>query len=150
MLALDGTIEKADLLARLNHHCPQGMRFFDGVIMENAKTLPPKRVSYEMAIPEDLAEDVSRRIEELSDQQSWPVERTAKAKRGKKFTPAATRSIDIKPMLTKLEVLNELLRFTCVSHESSWAKPSEILAMVGLPGAKYMAKLVRTKIEDDM
>ncbi len=148
VLALNGSIEKADLLARLNHHSLEGMRFTSARLLEQAKTLHPQSVTYEMDLPEDSVGTVTQRVAELANQPVWTVQRKVKSKRGKR--PAMdTRDVDIKPMLAKLEVSDGKLRFVCTVKDGNSARPGEVLEISGLIGPEYLAELVRTKIEDE-
>lgn len=152
VLALDDTIDRADLLARLNRSSPEGMRFLAARLLEDVKTLHPVRVSYELALFEGCIEAVTGCVEELQSQPAWLVRRKAKVKPGRKRKPAGNqeiRLVDIRPMLGELEVSGGMLRFVCVSRDGVLARPGEVLQLVGLVGLQHMAELVRTEIEDD-
>jgi hypothetical protein len=43
-----------------------------------------------------------------------------------------------------------MLRFVCTAHEQRWARPGEILGVLGLREAGALAAVVRTRIEDDV
>lgn len=149
VFALNGKIEKADLLARLNHHSLKGMRFISSRLLEEkVKTLYPKSVTYEIPLPKNCAEVTIRCIEKLKDKPIWAVQRKLKPKRGKK-PREETREIDIKPMLSRLEISGGVLQFVCIEQDGAWARPGEVLELVGLTVPKHLAELVRIKIEDD-
>jgi len=148
VFALNGSIEEADLLARLNHHSLEGMQFISGRILDKVKTLHPTSVAYEMPLPENRIEEITRCAEKLKDKPTWPVQRKLKTKRGKRPT-TETREVDIKPKLSKLEISNNMLEFICIEQNGAWARPGEVLELVGLTGPKHLAELVRIKIEDE-
>jgi len=154
VLALDGSIDTADSLARLNRNCPDGMRFTQATVLEGAKTLHPKRVTYEMALSPSQVTSLTQRLDQLHSQDAWLVSRRAKPRRGRGKGPGqqppASRDVDIKPMLAKLEIVdNDKLRFVCEAHNEAWARPGEALALLDMTGPEQLAKLTRTRLETD-
>lgn len=148
VFALNGNIEKANLLARLNHYSLEGMQFISGRLLDKVKTLHTTSVAYAIPLPKNCEEDITRCTEELKDKPTWPVQRRVKPKRGKRPS-LETREVDIKPKLAKLEVSQSMVEFICIEHDGAWARPGEVLELVGLTGPKHMAELVRIKIEDE-
>lgn len=52
-------------------------------------------------------------------------------------------------MISSLQHEGDELRFSCVPVENMWARPAELLTLVGLDPDRCMARLIRTKIHDN-
>jgi hypothetical protein len=149
---MDDTVETDDLLARMNRNSPNGMRFIQALPLRDIKTLHPRRVTYEMHLLADQAKSLAERIEQLHRLPSWLVSRPVKTRRGRGRRPQlyASRDLDIKPMLAELKVTDRAkLRFVCVAHNDAWARPGEVLSLLGMTGPEQLARLRRVRLETD-
>jgi len=143
VLSVDEPIRADDLLGRLNAHAPRGMRF------ERAKPLEgkgprPLRARYEMELDPPRLCAVQQRIDELRRQPCWQVERMQTARRAK--GPKA-RIIDVRPLVGELQLDGSTLRVVLVRRGDMWARPAEVLRLLGMDERADLARLVRTRIE---
>lgn len=148
-------IDEAELLQRLNEQSPAGMRFISARQLATGESLQPRRVAYEEPVSTDHIEGVRRRLDELTEREAWPIERAAKTKgrrrgRSDEAKTGKTRTIDLRPRVAELTCRTDRLSFVCLPQDQTWARPGEVLALVGLGRPEDLAKLVRTGIEDDM
>ena len=151
VLALESPIRADELLAGLNRHCPDGMRFFQAEPLGDIKTLHPRRVVYEMPLQAGQAGGLARRAEHLAGQSAWLVSRPVKARGNRGRGQGAgdeSRDVDIRPMVADLAVTDRL-RFACVPHNGAWARPGEVLQLLGMTGPEQLARLIRVRLETD-
>lgn len=150
VLALDAPVSAHDLLASLNAQTPEGLSFLEATLLPEKQTsVQPTRVEYEAPVESQRIGAVSERIEALRNEDAWIVERRQKPRRGKQNDPPRTKGLDVKPMIAELNLAEGRLRFACVPHEEKWAKPSEILHLLGLHQPEAAAGVVRTKLCHD-
>ncbi len=150
VFALDDPMNEAELRGRLNRQAPEGLRFLAAHLLQGSNTPRVRRVDYELALAPAQGRELRRRLEELKTMTTWPVQRRGKGGRGRKNAPRPTRTIDIKPMVGELGIQMDVLHFACLAQEQKWAKPGEVLALLGLSVPEHMGRLVRTRIDDDI
>ena len=176
LVDLDEPVEPGELCVRLNAQTPEGMTCIRAVEIPRKNALPPESVSYEMTVDEEGneeeshsplkrrmglgAEELGARIEALREQDRWLVERKKKpsSRRPRRRGPAkdapTTQTVDIRPMVEDLGFTTKqnttTLTFRLVGRDSRWAKPAEVLGLLGLGGPEHLARLVRTHIADDL
>jgi radical SAM-linked protein len=144
VLAMDGAVEGQGLLDALNAHAPDGMRFFSAARMEGRKTPRPARAFYELELEPAAQDAVRRRLPELQSQPAWPAQRVVLSSRGQR---KVSRPIDLRPLVADLSLEAGRLRMTLVRRGDAWARPAEVLALAGLEGPEFLARLVRTGCE---
>ncbi|MBN1942772.1 MAG: DUF2344 domain-containing protein [Phycisphaerae bacterium] len=150
VLALEEPVSPDVLLKGLNAHAPEGLSFRDACLLPDGQSsVQPARVEYEVPLEPSRVRGVEQRIEALRRDDAWIVERREKPRRRKQHSPPRSRQIDVKPMIAELNVCDGRVRFACVPHEQKWAKPSEILHLLGLSEPEASARLVRTSILAD-
>ena len=150
VFALDGPIDEAELRRRLNLQAPEGLRFLVAHLLQGSKIPQVRRVDYELKLTPDQRRELGRRLEELKTITTWTVQRRVKGRRGRRNSFSPDRTIDIKPMVGELGIQMDMLHFTCLPHEKKWAKPGEVLALLGLSVPEHLSQLVRTRIYDDI
>ncbi len=150
VFALDGPADVAEFRCRLNRQAPEGLRFLAARLLRPGESLRARRVDYELGFTPGQAQSLRRRLEELKARPTWPTERQTKGGRNRRNAPGAIRTIDVRPMVGELGLQEEVLHFACVPWEQKWAKPSEVLGLLGLAEPEYLVQLVRTRIHDDM
>jgi len=144
VLALDDLVEAQGLQDALNAHVPPGLRFFSADRMEGRKAPRPKKAFYELELEAAVQDSLLRRLEELQAQSAWPAQRVVLSSRGER---KVSRPIDLRPLVARLELEAGRLRMALVRQGDAWARPAEVLAMVGLEGPEFLARLVRTGCE---
>jgi radical SAM-linked protein len=142
VLTLEEPFEGPDLVDRLNSHAPKGMHFFDARPI-GAKAPQPIEAAYELPIQADTLRPVSMHINELQGRPSWPVQRHT-PRQGAQLT---SRTIDLLPMVADLCLADGLLRIILRRHGDAWARPAEVLALIGLDPRVDLARLVRTEVK---
>lgn len=126
----------AEMLLRLNAAAVTGMR------AKTASPLPPRapaprRVAYEVPLPAAARADVARRIDALAACDTWPAQRAGKRR----------RQLDLRRLVERLEAGGEVLRWRQVPDDDVWARPGEVLRLVGLDAQTYLARVVRTEVD---
>jgi radical SAM-linked protein len=148
VIKLDSPMSAEDILKSMNAHAPPGMRFLRAEPLEEKKTPRPKQIVYELSLDDDRIEQVQRRRDELSARESWPVERLRTLK--KRGKPAKMREIDLKPLVSEIRLQGSVLRMSLVPKGDSWARPGEILKLLGLDERIDLAATVRVALQFDM
>lgn len=147
VVSLEEPVEPGEVLSRLNERTPVGMRFL------RAEPLPPRRpprvlaAAYRLELTESGVPAVQHRLEELKAQPAWLVERRTSPKHGGRGRPMTPRPVDLKPLLRRLAVEGRVLELTLQVQGDRWARPSEVLRLLGLDERGDLAELVRTAVE---
>lgn len=152
VLALDEPVPTDAVLSALNAHAPEGMSFRDARVLPVGQTsVHAERMEYETPVNVEDIPALRRRIEALRQEHAWIVERRKKPSRRERTQHQTPRTgpLDVKPLIAELRLRGERLCFACVPHEQKWAKPKEILHLVGLSEPKRLARVVRTNIQAD-
>ncbi len=136
------------LLGRINEQAPTGMKFFKAAPL-TAKTTPlPVRITHELVLQEEQTPPVADRLEQLGRMDAWPLKRYAPPKRsGKRRAP---RTIDIKTLIVEIGLIKApepLLRWIATQADGLWARPGEVLRLVGLDERTDLARVRRAEIE---
>ena len=139
-------VDAAELLGRLNAQAPRGMRFLAAERFEG-KSPQPCRVSYRTPLEGRRIEQVGRRLDELAGMESWPLERLTTAKRGSERGRFAPRTIDVRPLVADLRISEGSLCMSLVGRCDMWARPGEVLRLLGLDERADLARTVRTCID---
>ncbi len=145
VMTMEGELQGDDIIGRLNANTPPGMRFYQAEQLTAKKAPRPLKAHYELAVAPDVAEGITSRLDELASQDSWPIERlvSSRGRRGG-FT---TRVIDIRPLVEAVRVEAGVLHVTLVRNGDTWARPSEVLRLLGLDERVDLAATVRTVLE---
>lgn len=132
-------IDTGQLAQAFNGACPKGMRFFDARKLAQ-KTLHPRKANYELELDAARAQGLASRLAELSSQETWEVDRQTGEDK-------ASRRIDLRPLLPTVALEGQTLRWKQTPLGQTWAKPSEVLGLLGLDGQFDLAGVVRTAVE---
>ena len=147
VLTLDTNMPAEDILARLNENAPRGMRFTRAEPLAVKNTPRARSADYQLTLPTEPTEKipaVSARLAEIKHQDAWYTERSTPAKRRGR---AAGKTIDLKPLVQKIDLRDGELRWTQVPRGDQWARPREVLALLGLDPRADLAKTVRTNVK---
>ena len=82
------------------------------------------------------------RLAQLADMPQWPLKRES----WKGGQNAKGQTLDLRPMV-QFELAGEKLNITLTSSGSQWARPSEVMKLLGLDERTDLARICRTKIE---
>ena len=147
VVSLDQPIEAEDLPAKLNEHAPHGMRFGKARALVAKGTPHPRSIDYRLDLRDTQVDAVGQKLAGLQREKSWPVERAVKTKRQRRKGTTTTRIIDIKDLVTSLKLDGSELSMTLAPRGDVWARPGEVLRLLGLDGRADLARLVRVAVE---
>lgn len=145
-VALDEPWASQEVLDRLNRAAPPGLRFVQAQELASAKSPQFRRIRYELPLEPSRHGDLARRIRELEAQDAWPIERqTQTDRRG----ATRTQAVDLRPMV-QLDLGPAGLTITLTPQGAQWARPGEVLGLLGLAQRADLANLVRTNVDYEM
>jgi hypothetical protein len=78
---------------------------------------------------------------------SWPFQRRTAGKNADPTRPPATQGIDLRQLVVGLELQGPCLQFALAPHHDAWARPGEVLALLGLDERVDLAEVVRTEVD---
>lgn len=145
VMTLEGELQGDDIIERLNANAPPGMFFSRIEKLATKKPPRPLKAHYQLPVAPDVAEIITCRLDDLASQDAWPIERlvSSQGRRG----GFATRVMDLRPLVEALQVDAGMLHVTLVRDNDTWARPSEVLWLLGLDECLDLAATVRTKLE---
>jgi len=139
-ISLDEPMTSQALLESMNASAPAGMRFVSAAEIDH-KPSRPLKASYEIEVDAAAVEPM---LSKLRSQNQWIVQRQRSSGKNGQFTP---RPIDLLPLVDHIELTGKVLKFTLVRQGDAWARPGEVLELLGLDGRVDLARLARTNIE---
>ncbi len=130
-----------DFCRRLSKELPPGMEVFR-IELKPGREPGALCTTYEVALNQPLSPDHLSRIDRFLREESRVIERIRKRKR---------REIDIRPLVVRLEAVEEKITFELVSYQGkAGVSPREILVqVVGLDEQEaLLARMVKTKVRE--
>ncbi len=144
VIALEQDIQDpSGLLKSMNAHAPAGMRFLRARMLESRRSPQPERIDYELDIPPQAVASVAQRLCDLQARPQWDVERTGRGE----AAPPERRSLDLRPLVADIGFEDEKLTFSLAPRGDVWARPSEMLRLLGLDARADLARLTRRSVE---
>ena len=141
VLALEAVMETGEILDPLRRFAPRGLRFLRAETLPGTRPPRPATAAYELPLDEQRLATVEQTCHNYSPLPSWPVERRVTSSRGGRVT---ARPVDLRPLVADLGVSQGRLCFTLVRQGDLWARPAEVLRLLGLDERVDLARLVRT------
>ena len=143
VIILTEPVEATGLLERLNAQAPEGMHFTRAEKL--SATPQPVRMHCELPVKPEQLGAVRDQLAQLQASASWPVRRAKKprARRGK----TGPKTVDIKPLVEAIDLNQRVLRITLTGCNGRWARPAEVLDLIGLDRRADLASLVRSQVE---
>jgi len=135
-----------ELVSSLNRHAPAGLQFLRAAVVHSRQTPTPRQGRYELPLRREQADIVADRLEDLSRQDAWCVQRLVSGKGARRRAPKRPRTLDIKPMVCDLALEADTLRWTLVPQDQAWARPGEVLTLAGLDDRVDLARVVRVNV----
>lgn len=145
VLVLDQDIEAAELLQRLNAACPVGLRMLHAEVLPDRAASRPRRIHYELTLSPAQAEAVRARIQRLDEADAWPIDRQRPPSRRGETTQ--TQPIDLKGLVAELHVSGPVLHMILQPKGDLWARPGEVLRLLGLDEQTDLSATSRTRME---
>jgi radical SAM-linked protein len=146
VLALAEPRPTEDVVAGLAAQAPRGMQFRRAEPLRSTRLPHPVRARYVLPLAPADTERIRTRLAELQPAPTWPVERRVYPK-GRRRGPSQVRTIDIKPMIADAAVAGGHLRWSTVPHGDTWARPGDLLKLLGLDERAALAQVVRTAVD---
>lgn len=146
VVALEAPRRAEEVLTGLAAQAPRGVRFRQAEPLPSKGIPRPRRADYVLPLSPPDVQRVRERLAELKQAPTWPVERWTSPK-GRRRGGPQVRVIDIKPMIADLAVEGDRLRWSAVPREDTWARPGDVLKLLGLDERAALAEVVRTAVE---
>lgn len=151
--ALIGPVDATAMLQRLNGASPPGMRFLGAAPLPGKRPPQPRRIDHELSLDPPQARRVARRIDDLQDQPTWPVERPGRPSRRARGKVAAGRTVNLRPLTADVMVEGTSLRWTQLFVEEQTATCRDVLSLLGLDERINSARAIRVgadyRLSDD-
>ena len=148
VLTLEQDLQAETLLKSFNQASPTGLRATKAYHLE--KAAPRARSArYELPLAPERLSAVRSRLDELAAQASWPVERNTAPRdsdRGREPQSTVTQ-IDLRQLILDLHLEGSCLQITLAPRGDVWARPAEVLALLGLDGRVDLAAVVRAEVD---
>lgn len=132
----------------LSAQVPRGLRILGAAPLESRSAPRPQRADYVLPLDPSDVHRVQERLDELERQPVWMVDRWTSPKgRPKHRGPGVIRQIDVRPLLADLVLAADRLRWSAVPRNNTWARPTDLLKLLGLAGPAAVADVVRTAVQ---
>ena len=142
-----GQLDRQELERRLNIAAPDGLRFLRSEPLQTSRTPLPRTARYELALEDAAVRRLQERLDRLTVADRWTVQRQVF---GDRRGGAQSREIDLRPLVGDVCVSEGRLRATLVRQGDLWARPGEVLILLGLDGRRDLACVIRTQVEYEM
>lgn len=143
VLSLDEPMEQDELLRRIAQQCPPGLQPLTAYVLEPGKKPRVKEARYELPLRGEQVTAVGHRVAELQNSQDWTIQRQ---NAGEPENRAVT-TMDLRPLVKELSLQGPMLVMVLSPRGDSWARPSEMLRLLGLDERVDLAQLVRTGVD---
>ncbi|MGC9453960.1 MAG: TIGR03936 family radical SAM-associated protein [Phycisphaerae bacterium] len=141
LLVTDEPVDTRRMSEALNRQSPQGLEF---ETCEPAPRTTPRPLRMDYCCPVVDTAAVGLRLQELLERDTWPVQRlvSRKSRRG----GFVRRDIDLRGLLSDLEVRDGRLWWTARPEGDLWPRPGEVLRLLSLPERPLLAEVVRRHV----
>jgi radical SAM-linked protein len=139
VLELTESLPSDEVADRLRDQLPPGMKLTAAVTLPGRVALQASSADYALSLAPEQVEPVRRRLAELAELPEWPRERVSLKARG------ASRSLDMRGLVSFHGLQDRTLRFTLTPHDQVWARVEEVLQLLGLAPSDRSG-LVRTSV----
>lgn len=144
VVELDEPVAFDELPARMNRTAPPGLCVRAARAMPSPKAPRPLAASYALEVEQD-EDAVRQHLAGLLRQDAWPVQR--RVKNNKRKGQWRSRTLDLRPLVDGLTLRQQSLQFRLVRQGDTWARPGEVLGLLGLDERRDLARLVRLSVD---
>jgi len=142
VMRLTEPVEAARVAEGLAATLPEGVTIVACRDLPSKGTIHARDAAFELPVAPPRRGPVGRRLDQLHRESRWRVRRDARG-------DEPGRQIDLRPLVAAIALDDRHLRFTLVPDGQRWARPSEVLALVGLDSPAARSRLVRTDVHWD-
>jgi radical SAM-linked protein len=146
VLTLEQDLQAEMLLESFNQASPMGLRATKAYRVEKAAPRP-RSARYELPLTPEQLPAVQTRLDELAAQVSWPVERSTGGKDRGRQPQSTITQIDLRQLILDLHLEGSCLQITLAPRGDVWARPAEVLTLLGLDGRVDLATVVRAEVD---
>ena len=143
VLGADEARPGPDAVDRLNAAAIPGLHFTRAMALAPKRPPRPAWMDFELPLDASRAAAAAGRLSELADQERWLVRRE---KPGRGRSPGTSRSIDLRPLTEGVRLERRRLLWRQVPADPLWARPAEVLDLLGLDPQVDLASTVRTAV----
>ena len=140
VLEFDGDIDGEEACRALAQQMPAGIKLTDVRSLEPGARMQPKRVRYRLNLDGLETVHLAARVEELLSATSLPIQRTGPDNK-------AAKSMDVRPFLDHLEILDRAVEFELIVTQAGTAKPAEIAALLGFDDVSINNRIRRVAVD---
>jgi len=144
VVVMDESVTGGELLDGLNAQAPEGMRFSRADMLDCKPQ--PTRMTCRLPLDGDESAGVGRKLAELARLDCWPIKRR-QFRAGRRDRPAAEKTVDLRPMVERIELEGDTMRIDMVPCQGRWARPAEVLDLVGLDARADLARMIRSEVQ---
>lgn len=140
VIEFDRPLGEHDALSKLSDQMPQGLTLRSARRLEPREKLHPCLARYRLDASELLPNDVDRRILEVLESTSLPLERTH-PKTGR------TRTLDARPYIEDIQRCGGAIEFALRITQTGTVRPAEIVTLLGIDAQAGVARIRRIEIQ---
>ncbi len=140
VMTLDESVEESRLLEALAGSAPPGLALCRAQILPPGIKTLPKSATYQLPLQEHDVAPVQARIEELAKSPAWLIERQLDDE-------GNTRQVDVRPLVRDIAIQDNTLKIALAPVNDIWARPGEVLRLLGLDERLDLARMVRVSVD---
>ena len=144
VVSLEEPTTGEELLEALTPHAPRGMRFLRAAPLPMGSKPHPQRCWYELPLWPESFETVGNMLVRWQEADRWPVDRHKPARQHRR--ESRSRRVDLKALVTNLSLQGRTIRWQQHPQDDLWARPGEVLEMLGLDPQADLARVRRTAV----
>ncbi len=140
VVEFDRDVDGAEACRALARQMPAGITMTDVRLLEQGARMQPNRVRYRLNVEGLETASLESRVGELLSATELPIQRT-----GPDNKPA--KSMDVRPFLDRIEVLDRVVEFTLIVTQAGTAKPAEVAALLGFDDTSINNRIRRISVD---
>jgi radical SAM-linked protein len=150
--SLESPVAAEELAARLNSQAPKGMKFLHAEPIAPGAAPRLRQVAYELPLAAEAYLKTQRRLDELKPVEAWTVQRVGPPQ-ARPDRPER-RTLDLRLFVAELTLTEAggdaaglaVLHVKLVPQGDGWARPVEVLRLLGLDEHMDLSRMTRTEV----